>query len=210
MKKIDFKILIITCIICLLPIALGIVYYNDLPDMIAIHFDINNNPDNYFSKNLFVFVIPLFMMLIQIFCCIISDLKDENKEANKKAVYIFKCIIPVITVIIYIMTLMYALSYEIDIRVIVMIVLGVMLIIIGNYTPKTVGDMHYNYGIKIKDEKINKQIKKITGYFLMFDGLLFLVSALLKPIASVAVLIVLIAQAIILMIYTWYKARKIN
>ena len=85
MKKIDLKILIITCLVCLLPIFLGIAFYNQLPEKVAIHFNINNEPDGYFAKTAFVFGMPVIMVAIQSFCCIVSDLDDKNKEANKKA-----------------------------------------------------------------------------------------------------------------------------
>lgn len=58
MKKINFKILFVTCIVCLLPIIIGLVFYNQLPEQIAIHFDINNNPDTFFPKLAFIFGMP--------------------------------------------------------------------------------------------------------------------------------------------------------
>lgn len=90
MKKIDWKILILTMIVSLLPIGIGLAFYDDLPDNIAVHFDINNTPDNYFSKAGFVFGMPVLMAFIQLFCCVINDVSNQNKEANKKATVTFK------------------------------------------------------------------------------------------------------------------------
>ena len=39
-KYIKWKSMAVTCIICLLPILLGVSRWNELPDSIAIHFDI--------------------------------------------------------------------------------------------------------------------------------------------------------------------------
>ena len=136
MKKINFKILIITCIVCLLPIILGLVFYNELPNKVAIHFDINGNPDNYFPKVLFIFAIPVFMMFMQAFCCIVSDMSDKNPEANKRAVGVYKWIIPVLSILLYVITLMFALGSSIDIRKVVMIILGIMFITMGNKNKK--------------------------------------------------------------------------
>jgi len=47
MKKINYKILLVTCIVTLFPIALGLVFYDSLPNEMAVHFNIKNNPDNY-------------------------------------------------------------------------------------------------------------------------------------------------------------------
>ena len=46
MKKINYKILLVTCIVTLFPIALGLVFYDSLPNEMAVHFNIKNNPDN--------------------------------------------------------------------------------------------------------------------------------------------------------------------
>ena len=45
MKKINWKMLVITCIVSILPIFIGLYFYSKLPESIGIHFDINNNPD---------------------------------------------------------------------------------------------------------------------------------------------------------------------
>ena len=55
MEKNNKKILVITVIICLLPIVLGLALYNKLPEKMPIHFTINDVPDNYAHKNFALF-----------------------------------------------------------------------------------------------------------------------------------------------------------
>ena len=47
MKFIKWKILVITSVVCLLPIIMGIAVWDKLPDTMAIHFNINNVADNF-------------------------------------------------------------------------------------------------------------------------------------------------------------------
>lgn len=206
MKKINFKTLIVTSLACLLPILIGLVYYNQLPDQVAIHFDINNNPDNYFSKAAFVFGMPVIMMLIQVFSFLMSDLTDKNKEANKKAMSVFKWIIPMITIVLYIVTILYALGKALDIRVIVMFILGTMFIVMGNYTPKTKGMLHFGTK-KIADEELERKVNRISGYILILDGLMCIISTIFNPIVSICVVGLLVVEAIVLAIYTWSKVK---
>ena len=42
MKNINWKIVIITSLVCLLPIVLGIIFYQQLPEQMPVHFNINN------------------------------------------------------------------------------------------------------------------------------------------------------------------------
>lgn len=200
MKKINLKILIITGIFCLLPTVIGLIFYNALPDNIAIHFNINNDPDNYFSKSIFVFGMPMMMLILQIFCCIVSDLSDKNPEANKKTITVYKWIIPILSMTLYFVTIMYALGNTIDIRKVVMSILGVLFIIIGNYTPKMVGN---NKFVTIKNEKLNKKLIKISGYMLILNGLLFIISMLFDTIFSVILVGIAILEAIVLSIFSF-------
>lgn len=208
MKKINLKILIVTSLVCLSTIILGVYFYNQLPENVAIHFDIQNNPDNYFPKPAFVFGMPVIMTFFQIFACVVNDLSDKHKEANKKASTVFKWLIPIVTVILYIVTISFALGNKLDIRKIVMLILGVMFIIMGNYLPKTKGSTYVHFGRKIKDEKLLNQASKISGYIMIINGILAMISTLFDPIISVALVIAIILEGIILTIYIYTKVEK--
>ena len=211
MKKINVKSLVITSIVCLLPIILGLIFYNALPESVAIHWGINNNPNEYFSKPAFVFGMPMIMVALQIFCCIVSDLSDKNPEANKKAVTVYKWIIPILTIILYIVTIMFALGNNLDIRKIVMILLGILFIISGNYMPKVRSDYYMNskiFWVKNRDEKLVNKAIKISAYGLIICGILFILSILFKPVVSVAVLAVVMVDFLFIYIYVYIKNRK--
>ena len=211
MRKINIKSLIITSIVCLLPIICGLMFYNELPESIAIHWGINNNPNGYFSKPAFVFGLPIMMLALQVFCCIVSDLSDKNPEANKKAVTVYKWIIPIITVVLYIVTMAVSLGNDLDIRKIVMILLGILFIILGNYMPKVRSDYYINskmFLIKNRDEKLVNKAIKISAYGLIICGILFILSILFKPVVSMAVLAVVMVYFLFIYIYVYIKNRK--
>ena len=211
MKKINVKSLVITSIVCLLPIILGLMFYNELPETIAIHWGINNNPNGYFSKPAFVFGMPIMMVALQIFCCVCSDLSDKNPEANKKAVTVYKWIIPILAIILYIVTIMYALGNNLDIRKIVMVVLGIIFIISGNYMPKVRGDYYMNlkaFWVKNKDEKLVNKAAKLSGYALIIGGILCILSILFKPVASIIVIGVMVLYTLFIYLYVYLKSRK--
>ena len=211
MKKINIKNLVITSIVCLIPIICGLIFYNELPESIAIHWGINNNPDGYFSKPAFVFGMPIIMLALQISCCIVSDLSDKNPEANKKAIKVYKWIIPILTVVLYIVTIAIALGNNLDIRKIVMILLGILFIISGNYMPKVRSDYYMNskiFWVKNRDEKLVNRAIKISAYGLIIYGILFILSILFKPVVSVVVLIAMLLFCIFIYLYVYIKSRK--
>ena len=107
MKYIKWKTLIVTCVVCILPVFLGIALWNELPEKIAIHFNIYNRPDNFASKEFAVLGLPVMMALFQLFCCIISDINYREHSVPVKIELVTKWIIPVITFVLYIATLGY-------------------------------------------------------------------------------------------------------
>lgn len=211
MRKINMKNLIITSIVCLFPIICGLMFYNELPELIAIHWGIDNNPNGYFSKPAFVFGFPIMMLALQVFCCIVSDCSDRNPEDNKKAVTVYKWIIPIITVVLYIVTIAVALGNNVDIRKIVMILLGILFIIVGNYMPKVRNDYYMKskiFLVKNKDEKLVNKAVKILAYGLIICGILFILSILFKPVVSATVLIAMILFCLFIYLYVYIKSRK--
>ena len=206
MKKIDWKILIITCIFCLLPILLGVAYYDDLPEQVAIHFDINNNPDNYFIKPLFVYGFPVFMLLVQMFCAIVIDVSDKHREANRKISIVSKWIIPILSILLYTVTLLFNMNYLVDIRVYVMLIIGIMFMVIGNYIPKTVGTAYNKY--RFKDEGVQKRLNKMIGYTFIIFGVMLIISVFFMPIISAIVVAFCIFAMIVFSIYGYYEDKK--
>ncbi len=197
MKKIDWKQLCLTSAICLLPILVGLALYSKLPERIAIHFDFHGNPDNYFSKPLFVFGMPAFMAVMQIMCCLISDLSDRYKDANRKAMRVFKWMMPSLCYVLYGLSVCISLGYDVDIRRWVMLILGLLFIISGNYTPKAKGAAKYPKRFA-KSEEAQLRLARYMGYTMVFGGFLCLLSIAFSPIVSVIAIGATLAVACIL------------
>ena len=203
MKYIKWKSLIITSVVCLLPILLGIALWDSLPDTMAIHFDINNTPDNFASKGFVVFGLPAMMMILQIICCFINDINSHKHGERIKFERITKWIIPVMTVVLQVITLGYGLGWDIDIRKAASLIVGVILITTGNYLPKF--DYIKNYDI---DTEKARKINRFIGFETVITGLLFIISMFLPPISTIVCLFMLIPYAIISVIYGISVGRK--
>lgn len=203
MKFIKWKSLIITCTVCLLPIILGIAMWNNLPDTMAIHFNINNEPDNFASKGFVVFGIPFLMVLLQTFCCFINDINAFRYGERKKFERATKWIIPIMTIVLQITTLGYGLGWNMDIRKVASFIVGVTLIVIGNYLPKF--DYVKNYEL---DTQTARKINRFMGFETVVMGVLFIISIIFPPIASAACIFLLIPYVIIAVVYGIIVARK--
>lgn len=208
MKKINFKFIIITMIICLLPMVFGIAMYNKLPDKLAVHFDMNNEPNNYFPKEVAVFGLPIFMSLLQLICCVATDL--SKKEETIKLEKISKWVLPITSIILYITTIIYNLGIIVDIRKIACLLIGVVIILMGNYLPKVKSGNYINIHPKIliDDEKRWRKYSRTLGYTYVISGILLILSLLLQPIFSVLVVILFILANILNIIYAVFTTKK--
>ena len=196
MKFIKWKTLIISCLICLSPIILGIVLYENLPESMAVHFNFYNEPDNFVSKGFAVFGIPLLMTFIQIFCCIINDIKVYKHIEYLKFEHIPKWIIPITSIILQTSILGYGLGWNIDMRKVASLIVGAIFLVLGIYIPKL--DRIKNFSI---DAEKALKINKFIGYEMVIMGILMLITIFLPPITTVLWLFLLIPYTIISVIY---------
>ena len=172
MKKINWNIMIFTCLLCLMPICLGIYFYEELPESMAIHFNINNEPDNWASKNFTLFALPIIMAGLQIFCCIVSDIAESKTGNSPKISKIMKWFVPIVTILIYTLTILIGLGKTVDIGKIICIFLGLMFIVMGNYMPKIpYEDAKLNMKPVPKSEKEYRKMLRIMAYSFIVGGI---------------------------------------
>lgn len=205
MKKIDFKTLIITSIVCLLPMILGIIYYGDLPQEMAVHFGLNNEPDNFMSKNFTVFGMPILMVLLQCICCISTDIGDKNKEQNRKITLITKWIIPVTSIVIYSSIILYALGTELKMQVVACIILGIVMILVGNYLPKAEPKER---DLKKYSRDFLKKENRYLGYSFVILGFVWIISAFLSSTLAIIILIITLLLCIVIIPILRFKFKE--
>lgn len=207
MKKIDWKTLIITCAMCLLPILFGIIFYERLPEIMPIHFNMNNEPDGFASKNFALFGLPALMAVLQAFCCIINDINGEKKGRKPKFIAIIQWFIPVLSVVISVITIEIPLGSTVDVRKSILLVLGILYMIIGNYMPKmNYEEMKGKMHPMLKNEKLYRKIIRLMGYTFVIFGFVLLISIACKPIISWIVIIMLVL--VLLMEGAWIYVKN--
>ncbi len=203
------KTLVITSLICLLPIIVGALVYKRLPETIATHFDLNGNPDGWSSRAFAVFGLPAILLAVNLLLPIMlrADPKHENMSGALVNITIWT--IPVLSLICSGLTLGRALGYDVRIERVLPVFMGVLFILIGNYLPKT--KQSYTMGIKLpwtlaSEENWNRT-HRLAGFLWVLGGVYFIVMSFIGW--SVPAFVLPLAVMVLLpIVYSYLLYRK--
>ena len=82
MIKENKKMLLITLGIILLPIIMGLLLWNQLPDTVVTHWGANNQPDGYSSKGFAVIGLPAILSAVHLISIIAASIDPKAKNIN--------------------------------------------------------------------------------------------------------------------------------
>lgn len=184
MIKKNFKTLLITSIIILLPIIAGLLLWNQLPEQIPSHWNVNGEIDGYTKKEIVVFLIPIIMLTIQWLCAFITGLDPKIENISHKSMNLVLWIIPCINFSINTIMYLTALNKPVPVNIVSPMLCGIVFIIIGNHLPKC--KQTYTIGIKIPwtldDEDNWNKTHRLAGKLWVVGGLLILATSFLETI----------------------------
>lgn len=207
MKEYRGKI-ILTSVITVLPIVVGLLLWNKLPDTIATHFSADNIANGWSSKTFTVLGLPLILALIHLFTVIICLNDPKRKNIGGKMFSLVFWIVPVISWVMFLSIYAYALEMPIDIGMISGILISVVFLVMGNYMSKN--RQNYTVGIKLpwtlnSTENWNRT-NRFAGRLWIVAGVVSLVNVFLN---QTAILIgVLIVIAIVPCLYSFVLYKK--
>ena len=147
MKNNKFK-LIISTIVILLPILVGLILWDKLPEQVPTHWGIDGNPDGWSSKASAVLVMPCILLAVHWLAMFANSNEKISGKQNPRVMGIVFWLVPVVSLVVNGMMYAYALGREVDVMLILPSALGLMLIIIGNYLPKCLQSR--TVGIRVK------------------------------------------------------------
>ncbi len=202
------KTIVITSILIVLPMIVGLILWNRLPDQIATHFSFDGTPDDWSPKAFVVFGMPLLLLIVHGFCifCISSDPKRRN--ISDKMFLLVLWIVPIVSLVVNLSCYGFAFELDMNMGKICLVFVGLVFIFIGNYLPKS--RQSYTVGIKVpwtlESEENWNRTHRLAGWMWMGCGILILVNIFLMwqwlPLA------VILAAAIIPVIYSFILYKK--
>ena len=176
MKK-DKRTLILTTLVSLIPMLIGVLVYDLLPESMATHWNLQGEPDGFSSRAFAVFGLPAVVaaLNIMVYFGLNTDPKRGNMNPTLRTVSQWSC--PAVSLLAGGLTLAYGLGYGLRIERIMPCFMGLLFIIIGNYLPKT--KQSYTLGIRIpwtlNSEENWNRTHRLAGFLWVLGGIAFIV-----------------------------------
>ena len=197
------KTLIITTVIILLPVLAGIILWDRLPEKLPMHFNAAGEVDGWAGKPVGVFAMPVFFVAVQWLCAVGSFKMDPKaKNLNEKVMGLVLWFIPALSVLMHALVYCTALGMEMNVQIVIPVVMGLVLIAIGNWLPKC--KQTYTLGIKLpwtlESEDNWNRTHRFAGPVWMVCGVIIVVGGLIGGaflwVMLAALLVMIVAPAV--------------
>ena len=207
MRKKNKGLLILTSAVILLPMVVGVLLWDRLPETVPIHWGVNGEADGWSSRTFAVLGLPPIMLAMHWLCLWLTERENRKKGQSEKIMRLAIWLIPVITLFSSGCIYAAALGQSMEITRLSFLPLGLILSFVGNYLPKTV--QNRTIGIKIKwtleDEANWNATHRLAGKLWMVGGLLLILAAFLPGDRYVYAASLLLGIMVVIPVgYSWW------
>lgn len=190
-----------------IPFILGSIYYKQLPDTMAVHFNMQNSADDFAPKEFALFGVPLFLICIH-FINHIALNYDPKKSSHPKIIKeTLYWLIPIVTLFVDITLISYNLGKSFNITTYMLVGTGLLILILGNYFPKL--RQNYTLGIRLPwtlaSEENWYRTHRMAGKLWSVSGLLIILAALLQYTTLLILLFLIIGLVPCIYSFLLYK-----
>lgn len=206
--------IIIQIVLIALMYAFGILMFNNLADVIPVHWNFVGEPDNFINKSIVVYLFPLFLVALNVMFYFLPKI-DPNKKKYKDFSFawnVMKLAITVFFAYIYLVSLYAAYDSTVNVSSLVVGGIGVLFMLIGNY----MGKIRQNYFIGIKtpwtlsNEEVWNKTHRLGGWVFLISGILFILGALFNQFLLAITIFVVIFILVVPILYSYIIFKRLK
>ena len=210
MIKKNLPILLLTSVVTLLPMVIGLLLWNSLPEQIPLHWNAEGAVDGYGSKAMAVFGLPVFVLAMQWLCMLMTSLDPKHKNIDAKPLTLVLWICPILCAFISCLMYAAALGYAVSVEILMPLFLGALFVVIGNYLPKC--RQSYTLGIKLPwtlDDPENwYNTHRLAGIVWVIGGVVIMATAFLGKFWIMMSKLAVMVLAPTVYSYSLYRRKK--
>ena len=207
MIKKHWKLLVITSFVILLPMAVGLILWNQLPQQMPSHWNAAGEIDGWSSKPFSVFGMPLILVAVHWLCAVATASDPKKTNHSDKIMHLVFWIVLVLSVVLHAITYLAAMGKEVQVETVMPVLLGLVFAVLGNYLPKC--KQSYTIGIKIpwtlnSEENWNKT-HRLAGRLWLVCGIVMMVMGFFGGVGMVAGIALVMVVVPIVYSYLLYR-----
>ena len=194
----DKRFLVLTTLICLLPIAMYLVAYQYLPEDMRVTWGVS--AIRTLPRPIAIFVLPVALALVHLLVAFLTQ-KDPRKENASMALqHLVGWIVPVVSIFVNTIVLLSntgAYLAEEAVLTLTLVFVGLTFIVAGNYLPKSRPNQTIGLPLPwiLNDVDNWKKTHRLAGKLMIFGGFLFIVGAVL-PLATSTTLVLILMLSV--------------
>ena len=164
-------------IVILTPVIVGLAFYKQLPNQIAIHFNVEEQANGFMDRNLAIVALPFLALVI--YNLLFSYFKQITIPFLKEFML---WLVPISAVLIQGLILTVALGGHVQVRLTVIWLVTLIFLVIGNYLPKSIGLATKNHS------ESSKSVERKLGYLMVAMSLVLLISLYFNSYITIIIL----------------------
>lgn len=201
-------------VLILLPLVLMVIFWNDIPDTIPIHWNLEGEVDGYGSK-ISLLLFPGISAFTIALLAIVPVIDPKQKvEQSGKILDIIGMVLAGFMLLAFLGSLSVSLGYVVDVSSIVMYGVLVLLMVLGNYFGKL--RPNYFVGIRtpwtLENETVWKKTHRLGGVIWVVGSLIMILVKLFTPneIFFYVFVIFILVISLVPILYSYLTFRKLT
>lgn len=207
-KKTMIFMLIITTLVCFIPMIYGLVIWDKLPDQLPTHWNFANEVDDYSPKGFVVFGLPVFLAVLNVMVQVGLSMDPKKAAHSEKIKILIMWMIPILTLIVVPMSFLVGQGMQVDVGFVITVFIGVLFLFIGNYLPKC--RQNYTMGIRIpwtlNSEENWNRTHRFAGVIWILGSILIIISSFIG--SEILLFPIILIIVLVPMIYSYLLYRK--
>ena len=188
--------------------AMSAAAFDSLPDRMPTHWDIRGEVDGWSGRTFGAFGFPGLMLVVWGFCYWLPsiDPRRENYAKFRDTYDIVVAAIIGLMLIIHAAIIAASLGRDVPIAVIIPLVVGALLVLIGNLLPRA--RPNWFFGIRtpwtLSNDRVWERTHRIGGRAMVIAGLLIAASAFTDPlVTAILIPVAAVAGAMVPVVYSY-------
>ena len=208
--KTNKTLLTVTSTVTLFPILWGVMIWSQLPNQISIHFNAAGQANNFQSKALAVFGLPIFLLLVHLYVIFVTAHDPKNQTMNEKMGKVIYWLTPIVSLSLSYLIYSKALGSTTNPSIFVSALLGLIFVMMGNYMPKL--KVNHTVGIRLpwtlQSEDNWHKTHRLAGKLWVLGGLILLIEAGIQFAVPYVMGIVILTIVLIPILYSYQLSRE--